>query len=49
MSRLVVTALYDYESPDESSLSFQKDDVIQVLHMLESGWWDGICNGARGW
>ncbi|KAI9101686.1 ras guanine nucleotide exchange factor domain-containing protein [Phlyctochytrium arcticum] len=49
MTKRVVRALYDYSGGEESSLLFQKGDVIQVLTQLESGWWDGLCNGERGW
>jgi len=49
MSCTIVRALYDFKGTDESSLSFKKDDIIQVLGQLESGWWDGLCNGERGW
>ncbi|CAG8459456.1 56_t:CDS:2, partial [Ambispora leptoticha] len=45
----LVRALYDFNSNDASSLSFRKNDIIQVLTQLESGWWDGFCNGERGW
>ncbi|CAI2171814.1 16221_t:CDS:2, partial [Funneliformis geosporum] len=48
-SILYVRALYDFDSKDNSSLSFKKDDIIQVLTRLESGWWDGVCNNERGW
>lgn len=44
-----VRALYDYESEDRTSLSFQGGDVVQVLTRLDSGWWDGVINGQRGW
>src|SRR5215210_6519307 len=44
-----VRALYDFDSVTPSSLSFRKNDLIQVLTQLESGWWDGLCNGQRGW
>ncbi|CAO3699808.1 unnamed protein product [Rhizopus stolonifer] len=26
-----------------------KNDYIEVLTKLPSGWWDGLCNGMRGW
>ena len=42
-------ALYDYQTHDSSSLSFQRDDVIEVLTRLESGWWDGLLGDERGW
>ncbi|KND03422.1 uncharacterized protein SPPG_08888 [Spizellomyces punctatus DAOM BR117] len=49
MTKRVVRALYDYTGAEESSLTFRKGNVIQVLTQLESGWWDGLCNGERGW
>lgn len=42
-------ALYDYQTDNESSLSFHKDDIIEVLTKLESGWWDGLLGQERGW
>lgn len=44
-----VRALYDYEADDRTSLSFHEGDLIQVITQLESGWWDGVINGVRGW
>lgn len=46
---MYVRALYDYEADDRTSLSFHEGDVIQVINQLESGWWDGVINGVRGW
>ncbi|KAL8837521.1 MAG: hypothetical protein Q9170_002514 [Blastenia crenularia] len=46
---LYVRALYDYEADDRTSLSFRQGDIIEVLTRLESGWWDGIIHGVRGW
>ncbi|KAI4227835.1 MAG: hypothetical protein L6R36_002129 [Xanthoria steineri] len=48
-SSLYVRALYDYEADDRTSLSFRQGDIIQVLTRLESGWWDGVIHGVRGW
>lgn len=42
-------ALYDYKAEDLSSLSFSRGNVIEVLTQLETGWWDGLLNGQRGW
>ncbi|KAJ3558904.1 hypothetical protein NM688_g656 [Phlebia brevispora] len=42
-------ALYDYQSNDASSLSFHKNDIIEVLTRLETGWWDGLLGDERGW
>jgi len=43
-------ALYDFQ-PDQpqSELSFRRNDVIEVLTRLESGWWDGLLRNERGW
>lgn len=46
---MYVRALYDYEADDRTSLSFHEGDEIQVITQLESGWWDGVINGVRGW
>ena len=46
---MYVRALYNYDADDQTSLSFRAGDVIQVITQLESGWWDGIINGVRGW
>ena len=46
---MYVRALYDYAADDRTSLSFHQGDIIQVITQLESGWWDGIINGIRGW
>lgn len=46
---MYVRALYDYDADDRTSLSFRQGDIIQVITQLESGWWDGIINGVRGW
>ncbi len=47
--QMYVRALYDYDADDQTSLSFRQGDVIQVITQLESGWWDGVINGVRGW
>lgn len=46
---MYVRALYDYDADDRTSLSFQQGDIIQVITQLESGWWDGVIDGVRGW
>lgn len=46
---MFVKALYDYDADDRTSLSFRQGDVIQVITQLESGWWDGVIHGVRGW
>lgn len=44
-----VQAQYSFTSPDNSSLSFTKGDMIEVLTQLPSGWWDGLLGEERGW
>lgn len=44
-----VQAQYDFTSTDGSALSFSKGDVMEVLTQLDSGWWDGLIDGKRGW
>ncbi|GAA6054608.1 hypothetical protein JCM3770_000076, partial [Rhodotorula araucariae] len=46
-----VRALYSYTGADSSSLSFRQGDILEVLSVLDSGWWDGIVlqTGTRGW
>lgn len=46
---MYVRALYDYDADDRTSLSFRQGDIIQVITQLESGWWDGVIHGVRGW
>lgn len=48
-THMYVRALYDYDADDRTSLSFQQGDIIEVITQLESGWWDGVINGVRGW
>ncbi|EJC97980.1 ras GEF [Fomitiporia mediterranea MF3/22] len=49
LSTFYCRALYDYQSTDNSSLSFYRGDIIEVLTQLESGWWDGLLGEERGW
>ncbi|CAO3613857.1 unnamed protein product [Cunninghamella echinulata] len=44
-----VRAIYPFHSNERASLTFAPGDEINVLSKLESGWWDGWCNGKRGW
>lgn len=46
---MYVRVFYDYEVDDRMSLSFYEGDIIQVIIWFESGWWDGVINGVRGW
>ncbi|KAJ2765813.1 hypothetical protein IWQ56_003950, partial [Coemansia nantahalensis] len=44
-----VRALYSFTSEEASGLSFERDEIIEVLACLESGWWNGVCKNRRGW
>ncbi|QRV79137.1 cell division control protein 25 [Ceratobasidium sp. AG-Ba] len=45
-----VRALYDYESPDENTVSLSRGDIIEVLTRSDSGWWDVLIDeNTRGW
>ena len=46
---MFVRARYDYDADDRTSLSSCAGDVIRVTTTLETGWWDGVINGVRGW
>jgi hypothetical protein len=48
-SRMYVCALHDYTSDSPTNLSFRAGDVIYVLMQQDSGWWDGVLDGRRGW
>lgn len=45
----LVRAKFDFTSTDPSALVFTAGDVIEVITMLESGWWDGMIGQSRGW
>jgi len=47
--QVLVRAMYDFDSEDATNLTFKRDDIIQVLAQLESGWWAGHCDGRQGW
>ena len=48
-SRVFVRAVFDFDSDDPSALTFASGDVIEVITMLDSGWWDGVIDERRGW
>lgn len=50
-----VQALHDYiptnltEKDAANCLCFSRGNIIEVFGRDDSGWWDGACNGNRGW
>ncbi|KAI9139942.1 ras guanine nucleotide exchange factor domain-containing protein [Paraphysoderma sedebokerense] len=45
----VVVGLHTYAPSEKTCISFSRGDIIFVYNMDTSGWWDGVCNGKRGW
>uniref|UniRef100_A0A8C5YHT3 Hematopoietic lineage cell-specific protein n=1 Tax=Microcebus murinus TaxID=30608 RepID=A0A8C5YHT3_MICMU len=41
-------ALYDYQGEGSDELSFDPDDVITDIEMVDEGWWRGRCHGHFG-
>lgn len=41
-------ALYDYEAAAEDEISFDPDDVITHIEMIDEGWWRGLCKNHYG-
>ncbi|NWU95570.1 HCLS1 protein, partial [Upupa epops] len=43
-----VVALYDYQGEGDDEISFDPDDTITHIEMVDEGWWRGQCRGKRG-
>ncbi|KAM4569502.1 src substrate protein p85-like isoform 2-T2 [Odontesthes bonariensis] len=41
-------AIYDYQGEADDEISFNPDDVIVNIEMIDEGWWKGQCNGCTG-
>ncbi|XP_031219681.1 hematopoietic lineage cell-specific protein isoform X1 [Mastomys coucha] len=41
-------ALYDYQGEGSDELSFDPDDIITDIEMVDEGWWRGQCHGHFG-
>ncbi|KAK2854252.1 hypothetical protein Q5P01_006913 [Channa striata] len=41
-------ALYDYQAAGDDEISFDPDDIITNIEMIDDGWWRGVCRGAYG-
>lgn len=39
---IVAYALYDYQAAAEDEISFDPDDVITHIDMIDEGWWKGL-------
>lgn len=45
---VTATALYDYQAGAEDEISFDPDDTITHIEMIDEGWWRGLCNNHYG-
>lgn len=45
---VTATALYDYQGEGDDEISFDPDDVITNIEMIDEGWWQGQFNGKIG-
>ncbi|XP_062244684.1 src substrate cortactin-like isoform X1 [Platichthys flesus] len=45
---LTAVALYDYQAAGEDEISFDPDDIITNIEMIDEGWWRGVCRGSYG-
>lgn len=43
-----VTCMYPYTAQNSDELTFQKDDVINVINKDDPDWWKGDLNGMIG-
>ncbi|XP_041820281.1 hematopoietic lineage cell-specific protein isoform X2 [Chelmon rostratus] len=41
-------AIYDYEGEADDEISFNPDDIITNIEMIDEGWWKGQCHGRIG-
>ncbi|XP_078002857.1 hematopoietic lineage cell-specific protein isoform X2 [Phascolarctos cinereus] len=41
-------ALYDYQGEGSDEISFDPDDTITDIEMIDEGWWRGRCHGHFG-
>ncbi|KGL79737.1 Hematopoietic lineage cell-specific protein [Tinamus guttatus] len=41
-------ALYDYQGDGDDEISFDPDDTITHIEMVDEGWWRGQCRGKIG-
>jgi len=47
-TRYSAIALYDYQAAADDEISFDPDDIITNVEMIDEGWWRGFCHGKYG-
>lgn len=45
---ITAIALYDYQAAGDDEISFDPDDIICNIEMIDDGWWRGVCKGRYG-
>ncbi|KAI7697572.1 Src substrate cortactin [Sarcoptes scabiei] len=45
---LTAVALYDYEAAESDEITFDPDELITHIEMIDEGWWRGRCRGKVG-
>merc|ERR1712106_438179 len=45
---ITAIALYDYQAMAEDEISFDPNDIISNIEMVDEGWWAGEFGGKRG-
>ncbi|NXT06677.1 HCLS1 protein, partial [Prunella fulvescens] len=45
---ICAVALYDYQGDGDDEISFDPDDTIMHIEMVDEGWWRGQCHGRVG-
>jgi len=41
-------AMYDYQAAADDEISFDPDEIITNIEMIDEGWWRGECRGKMG-
>lgn len=42
-------ALYPFQTQEEGEVSFEKDDILEIVEKDENGWWLARKDGREGW
>ncbi|XP_073514908.1 src substrate cortactin isoform X2 [Phyllobates terribilis] len=45
---ITAIALYDYQAAGDDEISFDPDDLITNIEMIDDGWWRGFCKERYG-
>ncbi|RLW10198.1 hypothetical protein DV515_00002517 [Chloebia gouldiae] len=45
---ITAIALYDYQAAGDDEISFDPDDILTNIEMIDDGWWRGVCKGRYG-